>query len=85
MNQISLFDGEAESTEGILISPEVVSPLESKEKLNSLAFKQEQRVWSKYLKAIASYHGCSVFKARELLIEARDNQTRILVDFDKLF
>lgn len=87
MKQISIFDDtpDNELNNGVLISKEVVSPLESKERLNSLEFKKEQRTWSKHLNAIASYHNCSIFKAREMLIKARDNQKKIMLDFDILF
>lgn len=70
MKQISMFEDmpDDDLREGVFISKDVVSPLESKEKLNSKEFKREQRIWSKHLNAVASYHNCSIFEAREMLI-----------------
>lgn len=86
MEQLSFFEKKEEKEyEGILISKDVVSPLESKEKLNSLEFNIERRTWNQYVLAIQSYHDCSYFEAREMLFSARDNQERIMIDFDVFF
>lgn len=83
MSQLSFFDNE--EGEGVLIPDDVISPLESKERLNSEGFNQERDTFVRYVKAIQSYHKCSFFEAREMLLEARNEQKRIMLDFSYFF
>lgn len=85
MEQLTLFNNGEKEFKGVLIPEKVVSPLESKEKLNSLEFNIERDTWNKYISSIKSYHGCSYFEAREMLIKARDRQEKIMIDFDFFF
>lgn len=78
------FDIEPEK-EGVIIPKTVVSPLESNKTLNSKEFEREREIFRKYVLAIQSYHKCSFFEAREMLIKARDNQEPIMLDFEYFF
>jgi len=76
MSQMSLF---ADEFQEIVIPGDVISPLESKSSPKSKKFRQQQKRWSEFVQAIQDYHKCSWFKARELLINHRDNQKSIKI------
>ncbi|MCP3026632.1 hypothetical protein [Halobacillus sp. A5] len=60
-----------------IIPEDVISPLECKTGPNSKAFKKIKERWSNYVRAIQDYEGCSWFKARDQLIEHREDQVTI--------
>lgn len=85
MSQLSLFDSFEDDFEDdnetkekrTVILKNVLSPLESKEKINSRKYREQQLEFSSYVHAIQSYHNCTWFKARELFFEHRDQQKPI--------
>lgn len=84
MSQIS-FDLAIEEEKGVIIPQTIISPLESTKTLNSKEFNEEREVFRRYVLAIQSYHKCSFVEARDMLIKARDEQERIMLDTDYFF
>jgi len=72
-------------TEGVLIPKDIVSPSESKKKMNSEEFNLERANYLQFVEAIQSYHDCSFLKARELFFEHRDKGEPIHLDTDYFF
>lgn len=85
MTQLSFADVFEKEEKGVLIPEDIVTPLESKEKTNSEAFNRERDTFVKYVEAIASHHGLSFVKAREVFLEHRDEQKPIELDTDFFF
>ena len=79
MSQLSLFEEEYQE---VIIPSDVISPLESNASPSSKKFKEQQKRWSDYVRAIQDYHQCSWNEARSLLIEHRDEQKNIKLVFN---
>ncbi|MFS0749540.1 hypothetical protein [Oceanobacillus sp. 1P07AA] len=75
--EIILDDVEKPQTEMVIISKELLSPLECNKSMKSKAFKDVQQEWSKQVKAIQDFYKCSWFEAREMLIQHRDDEKPI--------
>lgn len=83
VEQLSLFE-ENSVEESILIPKNILSPLESKEKITSKKFKDRQKVFSNYVHAIQKKYNCSWFEARELFFEHRDREKPITLNVESI-
>lgn len=81
MDQLTLFSAEKEA---VMIPVDVISPIESNKSLNSKEFKKLQERWRLYVQAVQDSFSCSWFKAREILLEHRDQQIPISLDVNSI-
>lgn len=81
--QLNLFDDVSSEVE-VIISKDVVSPLETNKGIRTKEFRNIQITFSKYVRAIQEYHQCSWFEARKMLFDHRDNQKPIKLKKEEL-